>query len=109
MNVSCDSDKEMIIIEVVDTGIGISEDEIGVIFNAFTQADTSTTRKYGGTGLGLTISKQLAKKLGGDITVISQPGSGSQFTLTVSTGSLDNVDQITSIDSSPELKKYSLG
>lgn len=75
-------DKKMmnISISVTDTGIGISKEKLQKIFESFTQADTSTTRKYGGTGLGLTISKSLAELMGCQLTVESQPGMGSAFT-----------------------------
>jgi PAS domain S-box-containing protein len=66
---------------VVDTGIGMSPEQVAKLFKAFAQADASTTRKYGGTGLGLVISRQLCQMMGGEVTVESQPGRGSVFTM----------------------------
>lgn len=68
---------------VSDTGIGIEQKVQETLFNPFQQADASTTRRYGGTGLGLTISRQLAKLLGGELKVVSKPGSGSTFSLSI--------------------------
>jgi signal transduction histidine kinase/CheY-like chemotaxis protein/ligand-binding sensor domain-containing protein len=68
--------------QIQDTGIGISDDKISLLFNAFSQVDASTTRKYGGTGLGLTITKKICKLLNGDVSVTSEVGSGSCFEIT---------------------------
>lgn len=72
-----------VVLSVQDTGIGISPQQLARIFDSFTQADVATTRNYGGTGLGLTISKSLAEMMGGSISVASEPGRGSTFSLTL--------------------------
>ena len=72
-----------LLFEVKDTGIGIPADRVNSLFESFAQADVSTTRKYGGTGLGLTISKQLSELMGGEIGVESEEGKGSTFWFTV--------------------------
>jgi adenylate cyclase len=66
-------------LSVRDTGIGISPEQLATLFQSFTQADASTTRKYGGTGLGLALSRKLCRMMGGDISVESTPGQGSTF------------------------------
>ncbi len=70
-----------LLFSVNDTGIGMTPEQMGRLFQAFTQADNSTSRKYGGTGLGLAISRKFAQMMGGDLQVSSEPGQGSTFTL----------------------------
>lgn len=72
-----------VLMRVIDTGIGMTSDQLARLFQAYTQAEADTSRKYGGTGLGLVISRRLAQMMGGEISVESEPGKGSVFTLTL--------------------------
>lgn len=100
LNVSATTIDSKPIIEfaIEDTGIGIEPEKQKEVFNSFTQASKSTSRNFGGTGLGLTITKQLANLLGGDLTVKSKPGTGSTFTFTIPA----NVD----IENQKQFDKY---
>ena len=86
-----DESDPQLVVEVIDTGVGIPADKFEAIFDPFVQADTSVTRQFGGTGLGLTISRRIAQALGGGIDVSSEVGKGSTFTVTIATGPLDGV------------------
>ena len=88
---------------VSDTGIGIAPDKLELIFQSFAQADTSTTREFGGSGLGLTISRRLVEMMGGRIWVESQVGSGSQFHFTIQTNAVDTILTNATIVSPPEI------
>ena len=73
--------RDWVTIGVVDTGIGMTPEQMGKLFQEFSQASSTTASKYGGTGLGLAISQRFCQMMGGDITVESEPGSGSTFTI----------------------------
>lgn len=102
IQVTCNRESEKIHFAVSDTGIGMSAEQMARLFKPFSQADSSTTRRFGGTGLGLVITKRIAEALGGDVTVTSVPNSGSTFALTVSTGSLLNARMMSTIEPSIE-------
>jgi signal transduction histidine kinase/FixJ family two-component response regulator len=106
IKVSCDRSREQIIIKVIDTGIGLTQEQLSKLFKPFSQADTSTSRRYGGTGLGLHLSKQLAEKLGGSLAVESVPDVGSCFTLVLKTGDLSQTRMLTTC---PDLEHFEHG
>ncbi|QDT82051.1 Autoinducer 2 sensor kinase/phosphatase LuxQ [Gimesia maris] len=107
------TDNPLLEFKIRDTGIGMTAEQIAMLYQPFVQADSSTTRKFGGTGLGLAISKRLAEMLGGDLTCESVPGEGTVFTLTIGIGNpetlkfhenpQDEFRQIPVIQQDPEL------
>jgi signal transduction histidine kinase/HPt (histidine-containing phosphotransfer) domain-containing protein len=96
VRVGCESALGELFIEVIDTGIGLTLKEQRRIFQPFAQAQSSIHRCFGGTGLGLAISRELAMLLGGNISLMSSPGGGSTFRLTIATGSLKNTTMLES-------------
>jgi adenylate cyclase len=78
--------RDWIELAVADTGIGLTAEQQAKLFQDFTQADSLTARRYGGTGLGLALSRKLARMMGGDVTVTSEPGKGSVFTVRLPAG-----------------------
>ena len=73
--------RDWVELAVADTGIGMTAEQMGKLFQEFTQAEASTARRFGGTGLGLAITRKLARMMGGEVTGTSEPGKGSVFTL----------------------------
>jgi signal transduction histidine kinase len=83
-----EGERPMVQFVISDTGIGMNEEHVGRLFQAFQQADVSATRKFGGTGLGLAITRRFCQLLGGDIKVTSRQGEGSRFTITLPASAL---------------------
>jgi PAS domain S-box-containing protein len=98
VNVSCEQACRKINFAVIDSGIGMSHDEVDHVFDAFTQADSTTTRKFGGTGLGLSISSKLAIANGGRLTCISEQGKGSSFSLSITNKDTGRMSTVNSMD-----------
>ncbi len=95
-----DGPKPMMRFDIRDSGIGITDEQMSRLFQAFTQADESMTRRFGGTGLGLVISQRLAQLLGGSITAVSKPGMGSTFTVRIDPGSIEGSEMVTGLTES---------
>jgi signal transduction histidine kinase/CheY-like chemotaxis protein/HAMP domain-containing protein len=95
-----ETDRRMVQIMISDTGIGMSGEQLGRLFQAFSQADASTTKKFGGTGLGLAITRHFCRLLGGDVTVASQAGEGSTFTIVLPDQAAEP-DQSTAVAETP--------
>ena len=91
LNIRCDRQQQRLVARVVDTGIGMKPEQLGRLFDPFAQGSAAIARQYGGTGLGLSISRRLAELLGGNISVTSTYGEGSEFELSIDTGSLEGV------------------
>ncbi len=97
ITISYQQHDHMLRMDVRDTGIGLQAHQFDKIFEAFTQADSTISRQYGGTGLGLPLSRKLAEMLGGNITVASMPGQGSCFTILIDPGDIDVAEMTNSI------------
>jgi PAS domain S-box-containing protein len=110
VSLSVRRDGDELVFAVSDDGIGMSQEQLARVFDAFTQADQSTTRKFGGTGLGLTIAQHFCRELGGDISVSSEPGQGTDFLVRLPVGaaaveSIDPSDDPTQSDKAQSDKR----
>jgi len=108
-DIGYDHSDQLLTVGVVDSGIGLSAEQQQKLFNAFVQADPSTTRKYGGTGLGLSLSRQLAALLGGTITVVSESERGSKFSLNLPVSKAAQTQLITQLSDIPQPAPDTLG
>ena len=102
VRISAQREHQRLTVAVEDTGIGIAPENLGRLFQAFSQSDNTMSRRFGGTGLGLAIAKRFSEMLGGSLTVASTPGKGSVFTISIDTGPLDGVPFVSSTVSAPE-------
>lgn len=108
VKVSYNSESTHLMFEIIDTGIGLTNEQIEKLFLPFAQADSSTTRKYGGTGLGLHLSQELAIKLGGDVHVESTPEVGSCFTVRIKVGDVNDIKLISYLPESNQVSSPSI-
>ncbi|MGD8639504.1 MAG: ATP-binding protein [Gammaproteobacteria bacterium] len=106
ITINCDASNQVMRFVVKDTGIGITEKQIDKLFTPFQQADSSITRRFGGTGLGLSLSKRLTQMLGGTITIESEPDKGTSFTVTVDSGPLINSQFVHSLKQVAPIKEF---
>ncbi len=106
INVSCDGANQVMRFVVKDTGLGMTEKQLAKLFKPFQQADSSITRRFGGTGLGLSLSKRLAEMLGGTIEVESEPNRGTSFAVRINTGSLINSQFVHSLKQVKPVKEF---
>jgi signal transduction histidine kinase/CheY-like chemotaxis protein len=98
-----------LVFDVIDSGIGMTPEQVGRLFQAFAQADASTSKKYGGTGLGLALSRKFCQIMGGDLTVASEAGKGSTFTATIPAQVIEVADESTPTASVPTAEIPSTG